>query len=294
MYLDLTPNPTTAQTMLKEEFHRFAAEVMRPASVQLDKLSDPLDVIREGSVFWDVFRQFYELEYHLALVVGRHGDAGQLGGLEKHILAEEAGWGAADLATGLGASTSPYGLAMAIATLTGNQRLMDDVVTPFLEDRKAENIGCWALTEPQHGSDTLLISADQFNNPEVTFDTYGRRNGDDWIINGAKAAWVSNGTIATHATLHFAVDKSRGMVGSAIATMPLNIKGVTNGRPLNKLGQRALNQGEIFFDEVRIPKEYVAVEPDLYVPVLDAILCGGNLSMACAFTGLVPPPTRSP
>jgi len=286
VYIDLNLNLTSTQTMLKEELHRFAAETLRPASIALDKLADPEDVIKEGSVFWDVFKKFYELEYHLALVVGKFGAAGELGGLDKHILAEEAGWGAADLATGLGATTSPYSLGLALATLTGNQRLMDDVVTPFLEDREAKNIGCWAITEPQHGSDAVLISAEQFSNPQITFDTYGRRDGDDWIINGAKSAWVSNGTVATHGTVHFAIDKSRGMIGTAIATMPLNIPGVTKGKPLNKLGQRALNQGEIFFDDVRIPKEYVVVEPELYTPVLDMILCGGNLSMACAFTGL--------
>ena len=41
--------------------------------------------------------------------------------------------------------------------------------------------------------------------------------------------------------------------------MPLDLDGVSRGAPLDKLGQRALNQGEIFFDDVRIPAEYMVV-----------------------------------
>jgi hypothetical protein len=53
-YLDLNPELTPTQAALKEETHRFAKEVMRPASIALDKLADPEDVIRDGSVYWDV------------------------------------------------------------------------------------------------------------------------------------------------------------------------------------------------------------------------------------------------
>jgi len=42
-----------------------------------------------------------------------------------------------------------------------------------------------------------------------------------------------------------------------ICIVPLDLPGVTKGKPLNKLGQRDLNQGEIFFDNVRIPQSHV-------------------------------------
>ena len=50
------------------------------------------------------------------------------------------------------------------------------------------------------------------------------------------------------------------MAGGGVAVVPLNLPGVSKGKPLNKLGQRALNQGEIFFDNVRIPRHYMVID----------------------------------
>ncbi|HJX62234.1 MAG TPA: hypothetical protein VJ578_06660 [Dehalococcoidia bacterium] len=58
MYLDLNKELTDEQRSVKEETHRFAAEVLRPASIELDKLS-PEEVIADGSVMWEVFRKAY-------------------------------------------------------------------------------------------------------------------------------------------------------------------------------------------------------------------------------------------
>ena len=284
-YLDLNPALTPTQQSLKEEMHRFAAEVARPASMELDKLADPADVIKEGSIFWDVFRKFYELGHHAAGLPEEVGGA-NIRGLDGHILAEELGWGSADFGVGLGVSSMPFMMGLIAAMMTGNQRLVDELVTPFVQDREARYIGCWAITEPQHGSDCLAFGTGEFTDERTAFDTHGRRDGDDWLINGAKAAWVSNGTIATHAMVHFAIDRSKGMPGSGIGVIPLGLPGVSRGKPLNKIGQRALNQGEIYFDNVRIPKEYVFVEQDMYILAADLILATANGGMGALFTGV--------
>jgi alkylation response protein AidB-like acyl-CoA dehydrogenase len=285
-YLDLNPALTPTQIALKEETHRFAAEVTRPASIELDKLADPQDVIRDGSVFWNVFRKYYELERHLAGMPEELGGA-NVRGLDSHVVAEEMGWGAADFAIGLGVSGMPFAMGLLSAQMTGNKRIMDEIVTPFIKDREAKYIGCWAITEPQHGSDAAAASISEYaNNPGMSFDTWARHDGDDWVISGAKSAWVSNGTIATHAMVHFAVDRSRGMTSSGVAVVPLDLPGVSRGKPLNKLGQRALNQGEIFLDEVRIPKDYVLVEEGMYAFVGDLILAIANGGMGSTFTGV--------
>ena len=52
------------------------------------------------------------------------------------------------------------------------------------------------------------------------------------------------------------------------------------------MGQRALNQGEVFFDDVRIPKDYVIVEPELYALAGDIILATANGGMGSLFTGV--------
>jgi alkylation response protein AidB-like acyl-CoA dehydrogenase len=284
-YLDLAPALTPTQTALKEQTHRFAAEVTRPASIELDKLADPEDVIK-SDVFWGVFRQYYQLERHLAGFPEELGGA-NLSGLDAHIVSEEMGWGSSDFAIGLGACGMPFTMAFMASQMTGNQALMEEIVMPYVKDREAKYVGCWAITEPQHGSDTAIANMPEYsNNPAVSLDTRARRDGDDWIVSGGKSAWVSNGTIATHAMVHFAVDPQAGPVSTAIGLVPLNLPGVSKGKPLNKIGQRALNQGEVFFDDVRIPDHFVFVPPELYPLAGDLILATANGGMGAAFTGV--------
>jgi alkylation response protein AidB-like acyl-CoA dehydrogenase len=283
-YLELNKDLTPAQTALKAETHKFADEVLRPASLELDKLA-PEDVIKKGSVMWDVFRAAYAAGYHTQSLPESLGGA-DLKPLERHIVAEEMGWGSADFAVGLGVAGFPYTFAAGVAALTANQKLMDDVVLPFAQDREAKYIGCWAITEPEHGSDSLLVGVEQFRDTNITFQVGAKQDGDDWVINGQKAAWVSLGTIATHALTFLTVDPNRGMAGGGVAIIPLDLPGVSKGPPLNKLGQRALNQGEIFFDDVRIPRHYMLVEPMTYPMTIDWVLSGANAFMGACFTGV--------
>jgi len=280
LYLDLNRDLTPAQVALKEQTHRFAEEVLRPASMELDKLSAQ-DVIKEDSALWRVFRLAYEQGHHTSGFPEEFGGAG-LGPLEQHIVAEEIGWGSADFAIGLGVTSMPFSFAL----MSGNQDLINEFVIPFIQDREAKYIGCWAITEPEHGSDCVLFGTEQFHDPSITFDVKAVLDGDEWVINGQKAAWVSNGTIATHALLFLTLDPSQGMAGSGVAIVPLNLPGVSKGPPLEKLGQRALNQGEIFFDDVRIPKHYMVVEPATFPPIIDIILALANAGMGTTFTGV--------
>ena len=280
-YLELNKELTPEQVSLKEETHRFAEEVLRPASIELDKLADPQDVIKEDSILWEVFRKSYQAEHHSSAFPEALGGA-NLGPLERHIMTEEMGWGSADFAIGLGVTAFPFGFAAG----SGNPEIMRDIVVPFIQDREAKYVGCWAITEPQHGSDSLLFGVEQFRDPSVAFDMRAKLDGDEWVINGQKAAWVSNGTIATHALTFLTIDPTKGMAGGGVAVIPLNLPGVSKGRPLDKLGQRALNQGEIFFDDVRIPKHYMLVQPAGYLFMADLILSGANAGMGATFTGV--------
>jgi alkylation response protein AidB-like acyl-CoA dehydrogenase len=76
------------------------------------------------------------------------------------------------------------------------------------------------------------------------------------------------------------------MSGGGVAIIPLDLPGVTKGPPLNKLGQRALNQGEIFFDDVHIPRHCMLVEPMTYPMTIDWVLAGANAFMGACFTGV--------
>ena len=279
-YTELNKELTDEQQQIKEETHKFAVEVLRPASIELDKRS-PEDVIAKGSVHWDVFRKAYELGYHKATLPEALGGA-DMSPLARHIYTEEIAWGSADFAISIGVTSFPF----SFAAMSGNPDIMRDVVMPFVNDREAKYIGCWAITEPQHGSDSLLIGVDQFRDPKAAFECTARLDGDEWVINGQKSAWVSNGTIATHALAFLGIDRNRGQAGGGVALIPLNLPGVTKGKPLDKMGQRALNQGEIFFEDVRIPKPYMLVEPGGYSYVIDTVLAGANAGMSAIFTGV--------
>jgi alkylation response protein AidB-like acyl-CoA dehydrogenase len=113
-----------------------------------------------------------------------------------------------------------------------------------------------------------------------------RKDGKEWVIRGQKAAWVSNGTIATVAALFCTVDPSHGFEGGGVCLVPLDLPGVSRGRPLDKLGQRALNQGEIFFDDVRVPEEYMVVGAESYRAVVEMVLTLANASMGAIFIGV--------
>jgi alkylation response protein AidB-like acyl-CoA dehydrogenase len=280
MYLDLNKGLTDEQKLIKGRSHEFAAQVLRPASIALDKLS-PEDVIAKGSQLWDVFKIAYEQEWHLRgfpeVLGGSHLDP-----LSTHIVNEEFGWGSSDFAIAMGVTSFPF----AFAAGQRDPKLIEEVVMPFVEDRKGRYIGCWAITEPGHGSDTLMPGTSMWEKPEIHYGLTAALDGDEYVLNGQKSAWVSNGTIATHALAFLGVDRKKGMAGGGVALVPLELPGVTKGPPLNKLGQRALNQGEIFFDNVRIPKSYMFVGAEAYTFAIDSVLAGANAFMGSTFTGL--------
>jgi alkylation response protein AidB-like acyl-CoA dehydrogenase len=281
-YVELDTHLPDHYRTLKDNIHRFAREVMRPTAAALDRLADPSAVIAPGSPLWDFLKQAYRLGYNKAGFPTQFGGLG-LSGLGQHIYLEELGWGSADLALTLGLAGAPFGALAA----TGNRELIEKYVVPFIQDREADYIGCWPVTEPQHGSDWVTGLWDRDHN-DLAGHVIARRDGDSYVISGQKSAWVSNGTIATHGLVILIADPSRGSVlGRGVAFVPFDLPGVSKGKPLNKLGQRALNQGEIFFDEVRIPSSYMLIAPDQPAAAAAYGRGGGpNAMVGAVFTGV--------
>ena len=115
---------------------------------------------------------------------------------------------------------------------------------------------CIVLEELGWGSIDWMVS---FGAGALPF-TFAATIGYEWVITGQKAARVTNATVATHALAMLgARDGSGEEPGFGIAFIPLDLPGITRGKPLDKIGQRALNQGELFFDEVRIPADQRAL-----------------------------------
>lgn len=260
----------------RDSVHKFAEEVMRPAGAALDRLSDPAQVVTPDSALWGVFEKAREVG--LADLEG--GDAG-LDPLDaarlRCLVNEELGWGDSGLAISLGVA----GFHRIFCRMSGRPELIERYCTSG-----SQEIGCWAVTEPDHGSDSLAFDQPHFADPSVRANCIARKEGSEWVIRGQKAAWVSNGTIATVAALFCTIDPSHGFQGGGVAIVPLDLRGVSRGRPLDKLGQRALNQGEIFFDDVRIPEEYMVVGSEAYSFIVETVLTMANAYMGVTFVGV--------
>ncbi|KKK07295.1 acyl-CoA dehydrogenase family protein [Micromonospora sp. HK10] len=100
-----------------------------------------------------------------------------------------------------------------------------------------EAIGCFGLTEPDHGSDPASMA------------TRARRDGDDWILTGSKM-WITNAPIADVGVIWARTDE--GVRGFAV---PMDTPGVTAREIRNKMSLRASLTGEIALDDVRLPAD---------------------------------------
>lgn len=281
MYLEIDPTLTDSHDAIRQAAREFAREVLRPAARKLDHL--PAEEVPNHPAFRAALKQAYELGYHGILIPETFGGMG-LDPVGVHIVLEEFAHGSAAFAISIAVSCFPaFGCTLLASE---NQRLAERFVTPFAADRTGSLIGCWGITEPDHGSDWIL-GLDLKEDPRVAPSLTARRVGDEWSISGQKAAWVSNGPVATHCYLFVGLDQSRGMRGAGIALVDLRSKGVSRGKPWDKLGQRALPQGEIYFDDVRIPLEQMIVaDPETYAFAIDATLSLANSAMGAMFTGV--------
>lgn len=270
--IEVDPQTTDIERAAWETAHRFAKDVMRPAGIALDKLSAEAAISSE-SVLWDVIKKYRELGLNLA------SEDPDLSPLERArlrcLVLEEMGWGDAGLACGLATSDFPT----LFARMSGNPVLM--------ERFPVGTLGCWAMTEPDHGSDMVNLGG-HLNHPGAKPgrpNCIARRHGDEFVISGQKSAWISNATIADAVVLFCAVDMGDGRSGYGAFIVSLNSDGVSRGKPTEKLGQRPLNQGEIFFNDLRVPADSLVIPPEHYEDAVENVLALANASMGAVFAG---------
>jgi glutaryl-CoA dehydrogenase len=105
-----------------------------------------------------------------------------------------------------------------------------------------EAIGCFGLTEPDHGSDPGSMS------------THARRDGSDWVLNGAKM-WITNGTVADVAVVWADAGPENGGVRGFV--VPTDTPGFTAREIHKKLSLRASVTAELILEGVRLPADAV-------------------------------------
>jgi acyl-CoA dehydrogenase len=99
-----------------------------------------------------------------------------------------------------------------------------------------------AMTEPAAGSDLQGIK------------TTARRDGDDYVLNGSKT-FISNGILADLVIVVAKTDPAAGAKGVSLLVVERGMRGFDRGRNLDKVGMHAQDTAELFFDNVRVPKE---------------------------------------
>ena len=271
------PPLTELEVSVQDTVHRFARDVLRPVGAELDRMS-PEDAIAPGSPYYDVLAEaaqlgmapsfFEELEPEVAVRL-------------ESIVGEELGWGDPGLAISIGVA----GFPMMMARAAGNQELIDLCTG---------KIGCWMVTQPDRGSDVGTLYADEWpaGAPGNKGNLTAVVSGDEIVINGQCSAWVSNGAVAQVALCYIAADYGDGYLredqlpNGLCAIVPLDLPGVSRGAPLDKTGQRPLPQGEVYFDNVKIPRRFAVAEQDAYYGNISSAWSHGGTLMCQAFTGV--------
>lgn len=104
-----------------------------------------------------------------------------------------------------------------------------------------------AMTEPGAGSDLQGIRAT------------AEDKGDHYLVNGSKT-FITNGYLSDLVVVAVKTDPTKGAKGISLLLMPSSLEGFTKGQPFHKVGLHAQDTCELFFDNVRVPKEYLLGE----------------------------------
>jgi alkylation response protein AidB-like acyl-CoA dehydrogenase len=132
--------------------------------------------------------------------------------------------------------------------------LHNDVMAPYLLDLTTdeqkqrwlppfvtgEMITAIAMSEPGAGSDLQGLK------------TAARREGDDWVLSGSKT-FITNGILSDLVLVVARTDPEAGAHGFSLLAVERGMAGFERGRNLDKIGMKAQDTAELFFDDVRVP-----------------------------------------
>src|SRR5882724_3843423 len=134
--------------------------------------------------------------------------------------------------------------------------LQEKWFTRLIEDPQFLLAHC--LTEPRGASDSWL----PYNVPEAAMQTRAVKQGRDWVINGRKQ-FISNGYDAGLYVVYANTNPKLGMLqGTSSFLVPRDTPGLTVARCNETLGCRFMNNGELVFEDMRVPEDHLLAEND--------------------------------
>ena len=152
----------------------------------------------------------------------------------------------------------------------GTEEQKKKFLLPFT---RGEKIGCYALTEPQAGSNAAALQ------------TKAVKKGDRYVINGTKA-WITNGGVADAAIVYVNTDPAKGEKGITALVVEKGTPGFRVGKEEKKLGINATACCELVFADCEVPEgNRIGNEGEGYKVALST-LDGGRIGIASQATGI--------
>jgi len=219
----LTEEQEALQIMARE----FAEKEMKPNAAKYDK----------GDEFSeDVMKKAFDIGFLTCMVPSEYG-GGELNHIDTAIISEELAAGCAGMYTTMMVNSLAYTPVILFGT--------DDQKRRFLKPQTEKmSFAAFCLTEREAGSDAGALK------------TKAIKDGSEYIINGSKC-FISNGKIAGFYTVFALTNPTKGARGMSAFLVPRETPGLTIGKEEDKMGHRASNTAELFFEDMRIPEENI-------------------------------------
>lgn len=248
---------TEEQQHIADLARRFAQERLRPFAADWD---------RESRFPREALSEMAELGFLGMLVPDTWGGCDT--GYVAYALALE------EIAAGDGACSTIMSVHNSVGCVPiarfGTDEQKERFLTPLAS---GEMLGAFALTEPQAGSDASDLR------------TRARRDGDHYVINGAKQ-FITSGSQAGLVLVFAVTDPAAGKKGISAFLVPTDSPGYQVVRVEHKLGLHASDTCQIQFDEVRVPAAYRLGEEGEGYRIALANLEGGRIGIAAQAVGM--------
>jgi acyl-CoA dehydrogenase len=247
---------TDEQKALQEMAREFAQKEMKPNAAEYDKGDKWPD---------DIMQKAFEVGFISCEIPNEYGGGG-LSHLETVLVSEELAAGCAGMFTSIMASS----LAFTPIILFGTDDQKKEFLTPFTKNL---SFAAFCLTEREAGSDAGGLT------------TKAKKVGDEYVINGSKC-FITNGGVASLYTVFALTDPDKGARGMSAFLVPRETAGITIGKKEDKMGHRASNTTEIFFEDVKVPASNILGKEGLGFVVAMKTLDQTRASVGAAGVGV--------